>query len=476
MSNILKNDLENISELFDLLKFHGMDYLTNLDSRATSSNRIIVKKETEQSKNGVGVKNALDDFLERYNSSLVASSGPRYWGFVTGGSTPASILGDCLASIYDQNTQSTTGNGDNSAVIELETIDMLLDLLDLPKKFLGGFVTGATMSNFTCFAVARQWYGRILEKDFAKEGICEKINILSATAHSSALKSLSMLGIGSKNLLKIKTLGGNREAIDIEDLEKQITELNSAPFILISSAGTVNTVDYDDFCAIEKLKKKYNFWWHIDAAFGAFAACSEKHKHLLKGWEKADSITVDCHKWLNVPYESAVFFIKKEHRGHQVEVFQNSDAPYLGDPMKNFSFLNFLPENSRRLKALAAWFTIKAYGKDGYQAIIENNIELAERLGFWIESSVHFELLAPVRLNTVCFTISKENEKLNVSNFLEKLNQTGMVFMTATKFKGRDGIRAALVNFRTELKDIELVTNLMETVFKELIDDSITSV
>ena len=166
------------------------------------------------------------------------------------------------------------------------------------------------MSNFTCLAVAKQWFGSQLGKDFAKDGISEKVTVLSATAHSSSIKSLSMLGIGSNNLIKIKTLEGNREAIDIEDLEQKIQELNTKPFILISSAGTVNTVDFDDFEAISKLKEKYNFWWHIDAAFGAFASCSSDFKHLIHGWENADSITVDGHKWLNVPYDNAFFFVK----------------------------------------------------------------------------------------------------------------------------------------------------------------------
>ena len=257
------------------------------------------------------------------------------------------------------------------------------------------------MSNFTCLAAARQWYGKQLGKDFAKEGLRENLNILTATPHSSALKALSLLGIGSNNICKIKIIEGNREAIDIADLKEKLKALNGTPCILIASAGTVNTVDFDDFDAISKLKEQYNFWLHIDAAFGGFAICSTSHKHLLKGWENADSITVDCHKWLNVPYENAVFFVKEKHNLLQVESFQNSNAPYLGDPFENFSYLNFLPENSRRLKALPVWFSLIAYGKNGYKYIVENNIHLANQFGQFIEHSQHFKLLAPVRLNTV---------------------------------------------------------------------------
>jgi len=327
----------------------------------------------------------------------------------------------------------------------------------LPNDYLGGFVTGATMSNFTCLAVARQWYGKAIGKDFAKEGVSEKINILSALPHSSAIKSLSMLGIGSANFSKIKVTEGNREAIDIEDLEHKIKELNGHPFILITSAGTVNTVDFDDFKAIARLKEKHNFWWHIDGAFGAFAVCSPKYKRLMNGWETADSITVDCHKWLNVPYESAVFLVKEKYKILQMETFQNSNAPYLGDPLENFSYLNFLPENSRRLKALPVWFSLVAYGKKGYQEIVENSVEMAQLFGQFIDDNKNFELLAPVRLNNVCFTLSGDENQEKVPAFLTLLNNTGKVFMTPTVYNGKKGIRASFVNWRTSEADIEII-------------------
>jgi glutamate/tyrosine decarboxylase-like PLP-dependent enzyme len=252
---------------------------------------------------------------------------------------------------------------------------------------------------------------------------------------------------------------GNREAIDIQDLKNKINKLNNEPFILIASAGTVNTVDFDDFQEIAALKMKHNFWLHIDGAFGAFAVCSPEHKHLLNGWEVADSITIDCHKWLNVPYENAFFLIKERHKILQTETFQNSNAPYLGDPLDNFSYLNFLPENSRRLRALPAWFTLNAYGKKGYQEIVCNSIKMAEIFGDFIKNSNSLELLAPVRLNNVCFTLKGQEKQNDVGNFLTALNNTEKVFMTPTIYNGLKGIRASFVNWRTNANDIELVIN-----------------
>jgi glutamate/tyrosine decarboxylase-like PLP-dependent enzyme len=458
MNKILNKDKSQIEKLLTLTKQTATRFFNTIDERATSCD---VKIEINQvlNKQGLGTEASLAQFVEKFDQLIVSSSGPRYWGFVTGGATPAAIVGDWLAAVYDQNTQSVSGSGDVSALIELETIQLLLDLFGLPQSFSGGFVTGATMSNFTSLAVARQWLGKQQGLDIAKQGVANNLKILSATPHSSAIKCLSMLGMGSSNLIPVKTLAGNREAIDIADLKHQIALLKGLAFILISSAGTVNTVDFDNFVEIAKLRKDHDFWWHIDAAFGGFAACSPHYKHLLNDWDKADSITVDCHKWLNVPYESAVYFIKDEHSRLQVETFQNSNAPYLGDPIDNFNYLNFLPENSRRLRALPAWFTLTAYGKQGYQDIVESCVEMTQLLARFIDENEHFELLAAVHLNTVCFKLS--DDKLDINQFLDQLNQSGKVFMTATIFAGQAASRAAFVNWRTQQSDVETATQEM---------------
>ncbi|WPO91478.1 pyridoxal phosphate-dependent decarboxylase family protein [Chryseobacterium sp. HR92] len=468
MNEHLKNDSANIGYLLNIIKEQGTDYLNSIEERLTSVINNTVSEKQELPESGFGTEEVIQIFNKKFEPIMVGSGGPRYWGFVTGGATPASVAGDWLATVYDQNTQSVTGQGDISAIIEMETIQLLLKLLQLPESFLGGFVSGATMSNFTCLAVGRQWLGKMQGRDIAKEGVSGTVKILTATPHSSSIKSLSLLGLGSSNIIKIKTEEGNREAIHIKDLEENILKLDGEPFILISSGGTVNTVDFDDFKAISRLKEKYNFWWHIDAAFGGFAACSETHQYLVEGWEYADSITVDCHKWLNVPYESAVFLIKDQYKILQVETFQNSNAPYLGDPLENFSYLNFLPENSRRLKALPAWFSLMAYGKKGYQEIVDKNIGWAKQLGQLIENSDNFKLLAPVRLNTVCFTLKEDAKQDEVGLFLEKLNDTGKVFMTPTFYNQHKGVRAAFVNWMTSEKDIRQVFDLMNEIITEI--------
>lgn len=461
MNGTLKEDLAAIEQILEQVKAEGLEFLNGISERPTS----ITQTEHVQSsldEAGIGAIAAVAAFKSHFDRFIVSSAGPRYWGFVTGGVTPAAIAGDWLASVYDQNTQSAKGEGDVSGVIEFDTIQLLLQLFGLPNDYIGGFVTGATMSNFTCLAVARQWIGKKSGIDVAKQGVPPGIKVLSAVPHSSSVKSLALLGLGSQNFQQVKVLQDNREAIDVADLEVRIQALNGEAFILISSAGTVNTVDFDDFVAISKLREKYNFWWHIDAAFGAFAACSPAYSYLLKGWEGADSITVDCHKWLNVPYENAFFLVKKEHQYLQTETFQNSNAPYLGNPLENFNYLNFLPENSRRLKALPVWLSLKAYGAKGQQDMVENCIAMARQFGQYIENSGNFTLLAPVRLNTVCFTLKAEAHQDKVFEYLTLLNRNGRVFMTPTVYHHQNGIRAAFVNWRTTATDLVIATEEME--------------
>jgi glutamate/tyrosine decarboxylase-like PLP-dependent enzyme len=411
---------------------------------------------------GLGAEGVLDHFKKHYAAHMANSAGPRYFGFVTGGSTPAAVAGDWLVSVYDQ---VMSGSNDSAAhVIERQALHFLKQLFGLDDAYFGSFVTGATMSNFVSLATARQWYGEQLGVNFSEAGLfgAPPMKIISATPHSSILKSLSMLGIGRNAWTKIDTLP-DREAIDTIKLEAYLKEVKE-PVVVVANAGTVNTVDFDDLQALSALKKKYGFWLHVDAAFGGFAACSEQYKHLVAGINAADSITVDAHKWLNVPYDAAMQFTR--HKNIHVKVFQNQ-AAYLGDPALMPDAMHFTPENSRRFRALPSWFTLMAYGREGYREIVERNCTGAKALGAALNSSESFKLLAPVRMNVVCFTFRQPGVTMEeIRAFLHAVRDDGQVFFTPTLYKGVPAIRAAVSNWQTGPKDIDLAFEVLRKVFE----------
>ena len=459
----LAADKENIESLLKSVQQVALQRFQNIEtiSAAAKSEKV---KNYPLPEEGIGTAAVLDAFTSEYQQLMCGSAGPRYWGYVTGGTTPASVIGDWLATTFDQNTQSVQGRGDVSAIMETEAIQLLLDFLELPKSFFGGFVTGATMSNFTCLAVARQWVGKNQGYDIARSGLQQPIQLVAGMPHSSVIKGIAMLGMGSANIHNIPLLA-EREAMDIKQLEAYLQQNPSGEVIVLSSAGTVNSVDFDDMNAIARLKEKYNFWWHIDAAFGGLVACVDDKKHLVAGWEHADSITVDCHKWFNVPYDSAVFFVQEKHQQRHIEAFQNSNAPYLGNPMENFAYLNFLPENSRRFRALPVWFSLMAYGKKGHQEIVSRNIDLAQQLTKYVEESDVFQLVVPTRVNVVCFKVNGlSQEEQDV--FLQTLNTRGKVFITPSIYKGVSCFRAAFVNWQTTQKDIAIAIDELEATYR----------
>ncbi len=463
MDHSLAQDLHDLQSLLEQTLESASQHLNTLDKKPPATDR----SKTQAAplpENGLGAKETLHRFQMRYGDHMAASAGPRYWGFVTGGVTPAALLGDWLASVYDINMS----HGENSLApaVEHEAIHMLRDLFDLPETFHGVFVSGATTANLVGLAAGREWVSQKRQINLTQEGMygLPPIPVFSAAAHSSVFKVMSILGMGRRHLLPVETLSGNREAINPAALRRQLEMQHGQPCIVVANAGTVNTTDFDDLEAIAALKDEFPFWLHVDAAFGGFAACSPQYQHLMKGIERADSITIDAHKWLNVPYDSAMIFTR--HPAHQLAVFRNH-AAYLGDLGEQPDFLHLTPENSRRFRALAAWFSLMAYGKSGYQDIVERNCECALALAEKLDAAPMFQLLAPVRMNTVCFTVHTGDTPPtaeSIERFLHLLRDDGRVFMTATVYRGTPAIRASLCNWRTERRDVEIAWEALQAV------------
>jgi glutamate/tyrosine decarboxylase-like PLP-dependent enzyme len=398
--------------------------------------------------NGSGALAALEHFRARFEAGMSGSAGPRYLGFVTGGTTPAALVGDWLTTVYDQNLSNA---GDSLGTqVEYETCARLRELFGLPDSFAGVFVSGATMANATCLATARQWAGAQLGIDVAEDGLSgHDLPLLGGAPHASIYKAAAILGLGRRAVESVGLLPG-RAAIDPEALARRLAAHGDRPAIVVASAGEVNTGDFDDLERLAELCQRHRAWLHVDGAFGLFAALLPEGPTWLKGLENADSIATDGHKWLNVPYDAGIVFTR--HLEHQIAVFR-AVAAYLG---AGPDLLHRTPENSRRFRALPAWFALEAYGRDGFRELVERNCQAARALGAWLEGDTRFELLAPVRLNIVCFALS-HGAAPERDAFLRTLATDGRVFMTPTVHQGRPGVRAAFSNWSTEMADVEII-------------------
>ncbi|MEU7604488.1 pyridoxal-dependent decarboxylase [Streptomyces sp. NPDC041003] len=461
MDRTLAADLARLPDLLDATRRAAADALATLDERAVLPPAGKPLDPEPLPEHGTGAHAALAAFRARWEPRLSASAGPRYLGFVTGGATPAALAGDWLTAAHDQNSNSALDGAGQD--LERETTGWLRDLFGLSAAHSGTFVSGATMSNTTGLAIAREWLGERLGVSPAEDGVAAlgRVRVLSGAPHSSIGKTLSVLGLGRGSLVPVPTLPG-REAVDPAALDRVLAD-TPGPAVVVANAGTVNTVDFDDLHALAALRDRHDFWLHTDAAFGAFAALSPDHAHLAAGLDASDSVCVDLHKWLNVPYDSAVQFTRRPDL--QARVFQNS-AAYLGPLGDHPDLVHLTPENSHRLRALAAWFTLRAYGREGHREIVERDIACARALGAALEEDPAFTLLAPVRLNVVCFTLAADPTPARLTALREAA--AAEVFVTPTVYGGTAALRAAFSNWRTTETDARRAAQALGAAAREI--------
>ncbi|MBO0779848.1 MAG: aspartate aminotransferase family protein [Ktedonobacteraceae bacterium] len=449
----LFDDQRQQHTILEATRHAALEFLNSLASRPAGRAPHLMSHDVLP-EDGLGAQRALATFRAKYEALLSASPGPRYLGFVTGGSTPAALAGDWLVSTYDQNVGS---DGDSIATtVERETLGLLRSLFGLPDLFEGAFVTGATMANFVALATARQWAAARLGIDVSEQGLWRlpPLPVFGGSPHASVIKALSMLGMGRQVVESIPLLPG-RMAVDPTALEARLAVLDGMPAIVVASAGEVNTGDFDDLERLSALCKRYGSWLHVDGAFGLFAACDPARAHLLRGLDAADSITADGHKWLNVPYDSGFVFTR--HLDLHQQVFKVT-AAYLGD---DSDLSHRTPEDSRRFRALPAWMTLMAYGRSGYREVVARCCSLAQQLGQDIERSPHFELLAPVRLNIVCFAL-RNADAMRRDRFLSNVKEDGRILLTPTFFAEKPAIRAAFANWSTRKEDSAVILEALE--------------
>lgn len=448
---------------------------------------------------GIGLpstqKHILDDLVPGFNGSSIS---PNYYGFVTGGATPAALFADNVVSAYDQNVQVHLSGHSIVTDVEFSALGLLVDLFRLDRSawLNGTFTTGATASNLIGLACGREF---ALRAAAARKGVSVEsageygmfevmqavglsgLQVLSTLPHSSLVKTAGILGIGRANVRNICG-DDNPLRFDIEKLELELARSDKASIVAVS-CGEVNTGHFatsiDDIRALRELCDKHGAWLHVDGAFGIFGRILDDSpefasiKRGCDGIELADSIAGDAHKLLNVPYDCGFFLCRHPNEGNKV--FQNANAAYLtagkDDSPSISSPLNIGIENSRRFRALPAYASLLAYGRTGYRNMLQRQTRLTRMIAGWLfdhpeyitlpEASTKEELLDRTYIIVL---FSAKDEKLN-RELAASINESSKMFVSGTSWQGRQACRIAISNWRVDKEtDFALVTAVLERV------------
>jgi len=391
------------------------------------------------------------EFLNNYGSpATMASNGNRYFGFVIGGSHPAALAADWLASTWDQNACLDATSPVN-AKIETVVERWITELLPVAKNSSVGFVTGVTMANFCALAAARTNILGNQGWDVEAAGMfgAPPITVvIGEEAHASLLKALSMLGFGRERVVRVPTDDNGRIRTDL------IPPLNEKT-ILCLQAGNVNTGGMDDGAAIARATAQ-GAWVHIDGAFGLWAGASESKRHLTQGYELADSWATDGHKWLNVPYDSGLVICKE---GKYLRKAMSMQGGYLDQTGERIPY-QYTPELSRRARAVDIWAAIRTMGKKGIDELITRNCAYATYISQKLQSA-GIEVLNEVETNQVLVSFGD-----NTSRVIKEIQVDGTCWCGGTAWKGREAMRISISSVKTTEYDVdkslEAILNVMK--------------
>jgi len=381
--------------------------------------------------------------LDRYGSpASVATAGGRFFGYVHGGSLPAALAANWLAAAWDQNAALASTSPAGSALEEI-SLGWLLDVLRLPAGSAGAFVTGATMANFTGLAAARH---AVLERagwDVESDGLQGAPAVTVAAgeeAHPSVIKSLGLLGLGRRNVIRVPTDRHGR-------MRPEALPRFDGPAIVCMQAGNVNTGAVDPAAEICAAAHERGAWVHVDGAFGLWAAASPRYAHLVAGVEQADSWATDAHKWLNVPYDSGLAFVRE---GRHLTAAMSLTAAYIphGDRREPSQYT---PELSRRARGVEVWAALRSLGRAGLADLVERNCRYARRFAEGLRAA-GCEILNEVTLNQVLVAFGDADETRAV---IGRIQSDGTCWCGETVWQGRVAMRISVCSWATTEADVE---------------------
>jgi glutamate/tyrosine decarboxylase-like PLP-dependent enzyme len=376
------------------------------------------------------------------SAATVATTGGRYFGFVTGGSLPAALAANWLAGAWDQNAAMYVMSP-IAAKLEEIVMEWMLDLLGLPPEAGVGFVTGTTMANFSALAAARTALLSRADWDVEEDGLfgAPPIRVVvGEEVHISVLKALSMLGLGRSRLIRVPVDDQGRMRVDA------LPPFDDHTVVCIQ-AGNVNTGAFDPAGEICARAHEQGAWVHVDGAFGLWAAVSPRHSTLLDGASAADSWAIDCHKWLNVPYDSGAAVVRQpEH----LRTAMTLSAAYL-QPSEFREPWHYTPEASRRARGIELWAAMKSMGRSGLRELVERNCRAAKLFAEGLRAA-GFTILNDVMLNQVLVSFGTAEETRRI---IAEIQADGTCWCGGTQWQGRTAMRISVSNWATTEGDVE---------------------
>jgi glutamate/tyrosine decarboxylase-like PLP-dependent enzyme len=375
--------------------------------------------------------------------ATVASAGPRYFGFVTGGALPSAVAASMLASAWDQNAFSTASSP-AGAKLEAIVLGWLTDVLGLPSDCSAALTTGATLANFSALAAAR--HALLAREGWDVEarglyGAPEVRIVVGAEVHPSLRKGLGMLGFGRTRTLELEV--DAQGCIRADALPKL-----DGPTIVCAQAGNVNSGGSDPFLALREWCDEFDGWLHIDGAFGLWAAAAPERKHLVRGVECADSWATDGHKWLNVPYDSGIAFVRD---GAALSDAMAISSAYLPGASQQREPFHTSPECSRRARGIELYATLRELGRVGVADLVERCCRLASRFADALEAA-GYEVLNEVVLNQVVVAFGDE---ACTEATIRRIQQEGVCWCGVTRWRGRAAMRISVSNWSTAERHVD---------------------
>jgi glutamate/tyrosine decarboxylase-like PLP-dependent enzyme len=390
----------------------------------------------------IAAMKVLAELDELGSAATVASAGPRYFGFVTGGTLPAALAANFLAGAWDQNAVFQVASPPTASIEEL-CQRWLVALFGLPPGAGIGFVTGATMANFSALAAARHALLGRLGWDVEARGLfgAPPITVIvGEEVHVSVLKALSLLGLGRERVVRVAVDGQGRMRPDA------IPAL-SEPAIICVQAGNVNTGAFDPAGEICAIAQASDSWVHVDGAFGLWAAACPDRAHLTAGFPAAHSWATDAHKWLNVPYDSGIVFVRDPQH---LQASMSSRAAYLiaGDTREPS---HYTPELSRRARGLEIWAALRSLGRSGLADLIKRNCRYARRFAEGLKNA-GYDVLNEVALNQVLVSFGSAERTRQV---VRRVQEEGTCWCGGTEWQGHSAMRISVSSWATTAEDVE---------------------